>query len=191
MRARQHRVTSGPNRDRLTRPLIAAAALLVAGCGSGSQNASPSAGRPAATTSSTSSLSASTPASGSPATGASSAVSANPTTTAPTTTAPTSSGSTSGPAAQARAMATESCQTWKLSERQIAADSTPTLHQAAQSAASARGLDPQWAQLAQDMDRTAGLPLTDNTPAQIAQARTDLGYIQQACAGLGVTVQST
>lgn len=187
MRARQHRVTSGQNRDRLTRPLIAAAAaLLVAGCGSGSQNASPSAGTPTATTSSTSSLSASTPASGSPATGASSAVSANP-----TTTAPTSSGSTSGPAAQARAMATDSCQTWKLSEQQIAADSTPTLHQAAQSAASARGLDPQWAQLAQDMDRTAGLPLTDNTSAQIAQARTDLGYIQQACAGLGVTVQST
>ena len=90
--------------------------------------------------------------------------------------------------AQARSTATDSCRTWQAAEQQNAADGSATLRQAARNADSASQLDSYWAQLASDMGYVSALPLTDNTPAQIAQAHTDNARIQQSCGALGVAV---
>ena len=93
--------------------------------------------------------------------------------------------------AQARATAIDSCRTSQAGQQQNAADGSATLRQAARSADSASQLDTHWAQLASDMDYVSALPLTDNTPAQIAQARIDNPRIQRACGELGVAVTAS
>jgi hypothetical protein len=92
---------------------------------------------------------------------------------------------------QARATATDSCRTWHAGQQQNAADGSATLRQAARSADSASQLDTYWTQLASDMDYVSALPLTDNTPAQVAQAHTDNPRIQQTCGDLGITVSAS
>jgi hypothetical protein len=111
-------------------------------------------------------------------------------TTAPTTStfpAPSTS-TTSALAAQGRADAVAACGTWQVSDSQDSPQGSGTIRAAAAQATTAAGLDTRWSALAGNRSFVASLPETSNTPADVAQAQTDIGGIPSTCSTFGISL---
>jgi hypothetical protein len=112
-------------------------------------------------------------------------------TIAPTTStfpAPSTTSTTSALAAQGRADAVAACGTWQVSDSQDSAQGSGTIRAAAAQATTAAGLDTHWSALAGNMSFVASLAETSNTPADVAQAQTDIGGIQSTCSTFGISL---
>jgi len=85
-------------------------------------------------------------------------------------------------------LATSSCQIWAYGDTLDAASGSSIYKAGGEQARDAAMLEPKWNGLATWMTFVAGLPLTDNTAADVAKAQVYLPQIKQTCSSLGVKI---
>jgi hypothetical protein len=87
-----------------------------------------------------------------------------------------------------RPAAVKACDTWAVAGSKSAAEGSPDRKSAATQAGEAARLDPQWERLASEMVFLSSLPLTDNTPEDVARAEIAGPSVAAMCRTLGIDV---